>query len=104
MGWKPEDLTARRKGDPRKVKLALRLRAETAVTVKWLARTITHPTTNCSAAARARNQEAPGERCKQSGNMERCLDTWYPTELRANTVIDILTPSIDLPDADSTPF
>jgi hypothetical protein len=31
------DLTARRKGDPRKVKLALRLRAETAVTVKWIA-------------------------------------------------------------------
>ena len=37
LKWKERDLAARRKGDPEKVKLALRLRAETAVTIKWIA-------------------------------------------------------------------
>jgi len=37
LGWKEADLAATRKGDPRKVKLALRLRAETAATIKWIA-------------------------------------------------------------------
>ena len=37
LGWTEADLAARRKGDPRKVKLAARLRAETTVTVKWIA-------------------------------------------------------------------
>jgi len=35
LGWKNEaELAATREGDPRKVKLALRLRAETAATTK----------------------------------------------------------------------
>ena len=37
LGWKEADLAARRKGDREKLKLAVRLRAETAVTVKWIA-------------------------------------------------------------------
>jgi putative transposase len=37
LGWKEADLAATRKGDPRKVKLALRLRAETTATIKWIA-------------------------------------------------------------------
>jgi len=37
LGWKEGDLEARRKGDPDKLKLALRLRTETAVTLKWIA-------------------------------------------------------------------
>jgi REP element-mobilizing transposase RayT len=37
LKWKEADLAARPKGDPEKVKLALRLRAETAVTIKWIA-------------------------------------------------------------------
>jgi REP element-mobilizing transposase RayT len=37
LGWKEADLATRRKGDPEKLKLALRLRAETTVTVKWIA-------------------------------------------------------------------
>src|SRR5277367_442591 len=37
LGWKEADLAARRKGDVKKVKLAVRLRAETTVTVKWMA-------------------------------------------------------------------
>jgi len=37
LGWKEADLEARRKGDGEKLKLALRLRAETTVTVKWIA-------------------------------------------------------------------
>ena len=37
LGWKEADLERRSKGDPEKLKLALRLRAETAVTVKWIA-------------------------------------------------------------------
>jgi putative transposase len=37
LGWKEADLAATRKGDPRKVKLALRLRTETTATIKWIA-------------------------------------------------------------------
>lgn len=37
LGWKQKDLAARPKGDPQKVRLAARLRAETTVTVKWIA-------------------------------------------------------------------
>ncbi len=37
VGWKEVDLEARPKGDPEKVKMAIRLRAETPATVKWIA-------------------------------------------------------------------
>jgi hypothetical protein len=37
LGWREDGLETRRRGDREKVKLALRLRAETAVTVKWIA-------------------------------------------------------------------
>jgi REP element-mobilizing transposase RayT len=37
LGWQEADLEARAKGDPEKLKLAVRLRAETTVTVKWIA-------------------------------------------------------------------
>ena len=36
-GWSPEDLQARPKGDPFKVRLALALRARTTVTARWIA-------------------------------------------------------------------
>jgi hypothetical protein len=36
-GWEPGDLRKRRKGDPVKVALALRLRQETTLTLKWIA-------------------------------------------------------------------
>ena len=36
-GWSQADLKTRRKGDAFKVKLAERLRAETTVTLKWIA-------------------------------------------------------------------
>jgi hypothetical protein len=35
--WRPADLKTRRKGDPAKVALAVRLRAETTLTVRWIA-------------------------------------------------------------------
>jgi putative transposase len=37
LGWKEADLEMRRKGDEGKLKLAQRLRAETTVSVKWIA-------------------------------------------------------------------
>ena len=37
LGWQAADLAARAKGDKEKLKLAVRLRAETSVTVKWIA-------------------------------------------------------------------
>jgi len=37
LGWKEADLEMRRKGDREKLKLAVRLREETTVTVKWIA-------------------------------------------------------------------
>ena len=36
LGWNEADLEARAKGDREKLKLAVRLRAETTVTVKWI--------------------------------------------------------------------
>jgi hypothetical protein len=37
LGWKEADLVARLKGDGEKLKLALRLRKDTTVTLKWIA-------------------------------------------------------------------
>jgi hypothetical protein len=37
LGWREADLEQRAKGDGEKLKLALRLREETTVTVKWIA-------------------------------------------------------------------
>jgi len=37
LGWKENDLRRRRKGDPEKVKMARRLRAETTMTLAWVA-------------------------------------------------------------------
>ena len=37
LGWREADLAKRAKGDGEKLKLALRLRAETTVTLKWIA-------------------------------------------------------------------
>ncbi len=37
LGWKPEELERQRKGDPRKVWIAQRLRQETTMTLKWVA-------------------------------------------------------------------
>jgi len=37
LGWSAQDLQGRRKGDPRKVRIAARLRRETALTLEWIA-------------------------------------------------------------------
>ena len=40
LGWTNRDLRQRRKGDPKKVVLARRLREETAVSLKWIAQNL----------------------------------------------------------------
>jgi hypothetical protein len=40
LGWRTGDLEARRKGDPEKVRLALRLRGETTMTLGWIAQAL----------------------------------------------------------------
>ena len=40
LGWAEEDLARRRKGDGQKVRIARRLRAETTMTLKWIAGTL----------------------------------------------------------------
>jgi len=37
MGWREQDLTVRRKGDPAKVKLASEVRAQTTIPLAWIA-------------------------------------------------------------------
>lgn len=37
LGWREQDLTARRKGDPAKVKLAAEVRAQTTMPLAWIA-------------------------------------------------------------------
>src|SRR5688572_16419140 len=37
LRWKESDLLTRRKGDPAKVKIAMKLREETTLTLKWIA-------------------------------------------------------------------
>ncbi len=37
LGWKPQELGRRRKGDPQKVRIAQRLRRETTMTLPWIA-------------------------------------------------------------------
>jgi hypothetical protein len=36
-GWREADLSLRRKGDPEKVQMASELRAQTTMTLKWIA-------------------------------------------------------------------
>ena len=38
LGWQEEDLLRRAKGDARKMAMARRLRKETSVTLKWIAK------------------------------------------------------------------
>jgi hypothetical protein len=38
LGWRNQELRARRKSDPNKIKLAKKLRAQTTVSLKWIAR------------------------------------------------------------------
>ena len=62
-GWKETELTQRRKGDPRKVKMAWRLRQETTMTLKWIAKRLQMGTwtyvSNCLADKRKQD-----EKCK----------------------------------------
>jgi len=37
LGWTAAELRGRRKGDPQKVELAWRMRAETTMTLAWIA-------------------------------------------------------------------
>ena len=37
LGWQEKDLAERRKGDPKKVGMARRLRAETTMSLQWIA-------------------------------------------------------------------
>jgi putative transposase len=37
LGWGPQDLQGRRKSDPQKVRMAVRLRRETTMTLEWIA-------------------------------------------------------------------
>jgi len=37
LGWQEKDLSERRKGDPKKVEIARRLRAETTMSLQWIA-------------------------------------------------------------------
>ena len=37
LGWSAQDLQGRRKGDPRKIRIAARLRRETTMTLEWIA-------------------------------------------------------------------
>jgi REP element-mobilizing transposase RayT len=40
LRWEPEELTRRRKGDRRKVRIAMRLRQETTMTLRWVAQAL----------------------------------------------------------------
>jgi len=61
LRWAPEELARRRKGDARKVRMALRLRRETTMTLKWVAKelhmgTWTHVSNLLSQERRRRKQ------------------------------------------------
>lgn len=60
LGWTKAELEQQRKGDPRKVALAQRLRAETAVTLKWIAHTL-HMGTHTYVASRLYHCQKPGQ-------------------------------------------
>jgi REP element-mobilizing transposase RayT len=60
IGWTEEDLKRRRKGDAKKVRIAQRLRAETTMTLKWIAEELqmgawTHVSNLLSRQRRKRN-------------------------------------------------
>lgn len=67
LGWTAETLPRQAKGDPQKIRIAQRLRAETVVTLKWIARelhmgTWTHVANRLQHAkkkAGAENQDGP---------------------------------------------
>ena len=59
--WTQASLGERRKGDPEKIKMALRLRQETTMTLKWIAQRLNMGTwtyaSNCLGAQRKRKRE-----------------------------------------------
>ncbi len=65
LGWKEADLEARRKGDPEKVRMALRLRAETTMTLGWIAQALQMGTkTHLSHLLYWQGQPEKKNRCK----------------------------------------
>jgi hypothetical protein len=46
LGWNESELIRRRKGDAQKVEIALRLRIETSITLKWIAQHLSMGTWN----------------------------------------------------------
>ncbi len=61
LGWTQAELARRPKGDARKVRIARRLRAETAVTLKWIAEQL-HMGTWTHVANRLQNAKRENER------------------------------------------
>ena len=60
-GWREAELTLRRKADPEKVEMAWRLRRETTMTLKWIAKRLkmgvwTH-VSNCLVQKRKQNEK-----------------------------------------------
>jgi len=60
-GWREAELTRRRKADPEKVEMAWRLRRESAMTLKWIAKRLklgawTH-VSNCLVQKRKQNEK-----------------------------------------------
>ncbi len=60
LGWKGAELASRAKGDARKIRIAQRLRAETAVTLKWIAKEL-HMGTWTHVANRLQNAKDKNE-------------------------------------------
>ena len=65
LGWTEAELVQRAKGDARKIGIAQRLRVETAVTLKWIAREL-HMGTWTHLANRLKNAKSENDPNKQS--------------------------------------
>jgi hypothetical protein len=57
LGWDEPELPGRRKGDPQKVKLAGRLRRETTLSLKWVAKRL--PMGSWTCVSNLLNEEPP---------------------------------------------
>jgi REP element-mobilizing transposase RayT len=67
LGWEESDLAKRRKGDPGKVRIARRLRAETTMTLAWIARRLHMGVwTHVSNLVRAEAASVNGAKCVKS--------------------------------------
>ena len=77
-GWTGQQLQAARKGEPLKVELALKLRAQTTMTLKWIAERLGAGTRGHLAHLLNRHGKATSPRAQPNNDAQQFLNMFDP--------------------------